>query len=289
MGTLGGHVIPGVFFIIWGSLWTWSSIWLYISTKFNLRSRRTGPYSEDNIDRKAYIPLSCVPRLPVDPLVKLIFGGTCFLLELFFVDGNVGEIKTQVWTLYGKDHQFGSMVRLHHLAMECGYMVSAIVDLLSLCIRYPKRTPYVFLTLAFAIQFSVFYFHVNDDRSDLDILAHVLLNYSVAICLIFSLLRTWQPANVLFNTGLSVGLILQGTWFIQVGVVIYGPHKWTGTMNEKMFLSGSFLFQLLGIAVGVFLVYTIVQCCVQYYVKKKQRPLYCETQDLMTKSENDEL
>lgn len=290
MGTLGGHVVPGVFFVIWGGLWTWSSIWFYLSTKFNLRSKKIGVYGENNIDRKAYIPLSCIPRCPVDPIMKIGFGTICLCLELFFRDEKVGEVKPEVWKIYGDDHQLNAMIRLHHIAMEISFVLSGIVDCLSLCIRYPKRTPHIFLAIAFSVEFTAFYFHVTDDRSDFNVLAHVLLNCSIAICIFSAVLRIWQPGNILFNIGIAVGTIHQGIWFILIGVVLYGSHKWTGTMNERMFLSGFFLLQLLSIIIAMILLYTIVQFCVQYYVKKKQRSLRHETQVLLEneKSENDD-
>ena len=277
MGSLGGHVITGVFFLIYGSWWILASIWLHISAKFNLKSRRIG---DDNINSKSYIPFCCAPRWPVEPVLKIFFSTMGVCMEAFFVTEKNGHVKAEVWQMYDEHHQFNGLVKLHHITMNCCFIISGIVDLLSLCNQYPKRTSQLFLALAFLVEFIVLYFHIDDNRHALDILVHIFLIFSVTCCLMFSLLRMWQTTNILINSGLAVGLTLQGTWLIEIGIVVYAK-KWKGTMNENMFLVACFVWHFMSIIIVMFILYTIMQIGVLYYLKKRRLTHYHETQDLM--------
>ena len=278
MGSLGGHVIPGVFFLLYGGWWILASIWLHVSTIYNLKNRRMG---DDNIKSKSYIPFCCVPRWPIEPVLKIVFPAMGVCMEAFFVTEENGHVKAEVWQMYDEHHQFNGLVKLHHMTMHCCFIISGIVDLLSLCIRYPKHTPQLFLALAFLVEFIVFYFHIDDDRKALDVLVHIFLIFSIACCLMFSLLRMWQATNVLINAGLAVGLTLQGTWLIEIGIVVYGPDKWEGTMNENMFLVACFVWHFMSIIIFMFILYTIMKFAALYYLKKRNLPHSHETQDLL--------
>ena len=208
MDGLAGHVIIGVFFLFYGGWWILTSIWLHISTKYNLKNRRMG---DDNIKSKSYIPICCAPHWPIEPVLKIVFPAMGVCIDAFFaVKVSTGHVVFEVWQMYDEHHQFNGLVRLHHMTMYCCFIISGIVDLLSLCIHYPKRTPQLFLALAFLVEFIVFYFHIDDDRRALDVLVHIFLIFSIVCCLMFSLLRMWQATNVLINIGLAVGLTLQG-------------------------------------------------------------------------------
>ena len=62
---------------------------------------------------------------------------------------------------------------------------------------------------------------------------------------------------------------------------MYGPNKWEGTMNENMFLVACFVWHFMSIIIVMFILYTVMQFGVLYYLKKRNLPRSHETQKLL--------
>jgi hypothetical protein len=62
-------------------------------------------------------------------------------------------------------------------------------------------------------------------REPLDIHVHTLLVYAIEGCVAFTCLEFFKPNEILFTYGRIVCTLLQGTWFYQVGFVLYPPTK----------------------------------------------------------------
>ena len=276
-GSLGGHIVPAVFFLIYGIWWIIATFWLYLSQKYNLKIKQRGFFDIENISKKSYIPLCLLPLWPIEPVLKIIFPSMGIIMEAFFrVRPNDTEhdqhYETGVWSMYNSDGSFAMLVKLHHITMHLCFIVSGIVDLLSLCSRYPKHTSKLFLALAFFVETFLFYFHIqgDKDRSQLEVLMHELLIFSIGVCVVFAALRMVKSSNILINGGLALGITLQGTWLIEIGVVIFGPVKWKDVHNNYMFIVACFVWHCMSIIVGMFILLTAMEYGVQRYTKKKQ-------------------
>ena len=284
MGSLPGHLVDGIFLFTYGVWWLLFSLWLHFKGKYSLKSRST---EDESLKYKSYIPFLGAPKWPIEPVLKIVFPVLGILIEVFFTADENGHVKTQVWQMYNGQHQFNKLVKLHHITIYCSFIVSGIADLFSLCIRFPKHTQQIFFVFAFFTEFVVFYFHISidDSRESLDVLAHTFLLFSIAACVMFALLRIWLANKILINMGLAIGLTLQGTWFVQTGAVL----KWSGTMNESMFLVACFVWHLMSISVVYFIIYALLQLCVQCYINRK-RELSSngfEAQTLLTKDDSE--
>ena len=276
MGSLGGHVIPALFFLVYGIWWIIGSLWLYLSQKFNFKIKQQGFYDVQSISKKSYIPICLLPMVPIEPILKIIFPSMGITMEIFFSVGNGSthnqHYHTGVWSMYQSDGSFTTLVKLHHITMHLCFIISGIVDLLSLCIRYPKHTSKIFLTLAFFVEMFVFYYHAkgDSDRSHLEVLMHELLVLSIGVCTVFAALRMLNSSNILINGGLALGITLQGTWLIEIGAVIFGPVEWKDVHNNYMFIVACFVWHFMCIGVGMFILLTAMHCGVQRYTKKNQ-------------------
>ena len=276
MGNLGGHVVPGVFFIIYGIWWIIASLWLYLSQNFKVKQRAF--YHVQNISKKSYIPICLLPQWPIEPVLKVSFASMGVLVESFLTmvhdaDGDGQHIGAIVWSMHNATNgSFVPLAKLHHITMYSCFVMSGIVDLLSLCIRYPKHTSKIFLALAFFVEMFVFYYHAkgDSDRSHLEVLMHELLVLSIGVCTVFAALRMLNSSNILINGGLALGITLQGTWLIEIGAVIFGPVEWKDVHNNYMFIVACFVWHFMCIGVGMFILLTAMQCGVQRYTKKNQ-------------------
>lgn len=275
MGSLGGHVIPAIFFLVYGIWWSIATVWVYLSDKYNLKNK--GVYDKGNLMRKSYIPVPYLPRWPIEPVLKIIFPAMGIIMEVFFAahwnkDHTHQRIVAGVWSMYKDDGSFAVLVKLHHITMHCCFIVSGIVDLCSLCINYPKRLTRLLLTLAFLVEFFVFYYHTqgDQDRSQVEVLLHELLLVSIGMCAVFTGLRLWRVKDELINGGLAIGLTLQGTWLIEIGVVVFGPNKWNDEHNNYMFLVACFVWHFMAILMGLLLMLSCTEYAVHCYVKRRR-------------------
>ena len=263
MGSLPGHLVDGALLFTYGVWWLLLSVCHHVRGKYNLKSE------DESLKYKSYIPFLGAPTWPIESVLKILFPILGIFVEVFFTDDGNGHVKAHVWHMYNEKHQFNKLVKLHHITMYCCFIVSGIADILSMCIRFPKHTQQIFFVLAFFVQFVVFYFHISIDesRESIDVLAHTFLLFSIVACAVFALLRIWLAKKILINMGLAVSLTLQGTWFVQTGAVL----KWSGTMNENMFLVACFVWHMMSIIVAYFLIYVLLQLCLQCYINRKRQ------------------
>lgn len=136
--------------------------------------------------------------------------------------------------------------------------------------------------VAFAVEAFLFAFHLHG-KEPVDAYLHVLLVYAIMGCVIFCMLETYDPTQVLFTYGRVLFTLLQGTWFYQVGFMLYPPtdspaFKWN--MNDHgviMIVTVCFCWHVLLIIVALFM---------QYWCVKK---IFFRSNYMKLKSQLDEL
>ena len=270
MGSVAGHIIPGAFFGIFGFWWIIASLWLYLSKKFKLRSAKT-IYSDEVLDRKSNIPMPTyiLSKVPLESSLKILLPLLGIIMESFFQGNGSGPVKTQIIHFHGADGNFTSVAELQHITMHSAFIVSGIVDLLSLCISYPKRTPQLFLSIAFLVEFFVFHNHVNG--SEFNQLIHHFLAYVILSCVLFSSLRMLNSSNVLVNGGLGFAITLQGTWIIQIGLIELSDWDTNPENVNSIFIISCFVWHAMFVAVSMLVLLTLMQCVLQKcYLKEKR-------------------
>ena len=270
---LAGHVIPGLFFFIHGLTWSLFSFWVHLSTPgkpSNVpnkgKSRQTrishslsyGHFKREmELNRKSYIPQPFCRNIPMEPIIKVLLSLLGMLIELFILEK---DGKAEFKPIVGSDS-----IRIHHVTMYCGFFLSGLVDLITLFVKVPRNTTKLFLTLAFVIEGLLFWFHQDeDDNSVVLSAAHLLLFLPIMTCALFSGLRMLSTINLLINVGLSYGLLLQGSWFIQLGIVVHRTNVWDFTSyNQVMLLVSIFSWHLMSIFCFLFVLFIIMSAAIK--------------------------
>ena len=208
MGSFPGHLMSASFALLYGLWWLFQSFWLHLMKK----GMRSTHYSMDSLQCKSHIPLFCCPRLPLEPLLKIALPLVGVFEEaLLDIDERDGTLLFAPYSIYNETLRVGDTVpfnahlaKFDHMTVFAMYTLSGIIDLLALCIHYPKHTPQIFLTLAFFVTSFMMYFHGNDDLRPLENVVHHLLFYCVSTTAVFSGLRLLSATNLLINTGFSL-------------------------------------------------------------------------------------
>ncbi len=295
MGSLAGHVLPGCLFVVFGVWWVFISLWTHLSrsrsvsssrpkgAKGKLKRQSSGmsylKYKRDHdLSRKSWLPQPFWSRVQLEPVIKIILPLIGVVIEAFFdevTDGNGDtHIGWSVFRLYKDDGNFNNLAKLHHITMYSAFVLSGIVDLLSIFVRFPKHTSQIFFALAFFSEGILFYFHSEAEYPP-SAQVHWVLTVGIFACGLVTFLRVFQATNLLINIGVASTILFQGTWFIQAGFLLFPPGKKgldKGLANEErtgeaahnfqMFVSACATWHVLGIAVFVLLMWVILHVVV---------------------------
>ena len=158
--------------------------------------------------------------------LKILFTTLGFTLEI------ITAFKGGKFVHYGNGQ---------HATMFFFFGLSGVTDIL---VHYklplPKGIDYVMMSLAFIIEGLLFKFHLHG-RTELDVLIHTLLLYSIYANALFCLLEMRYRSNPLATLCRSYFVLLQGTWFWQVGFILYNPlpgaKAWLDDDHEQMMLA----------------------------------------------------
>jgi hypothetical protein len=286
MGTLGGHLLPGTFFALF-AIW-----WSFVTSIRYIQSQLKSPYKKNSLigyRGSVTMPCLCLPcgklkRAPIESWVKLIFAFIGILGEaitgfhIFTVNKPV-EITNNTPEMQHDDHSghehghnhkrefytpqliervwYFEYVNAQHITMYTAFLLGSIVEIL-IHYRYdvPKRLDYVFGLIAFSIEGFLFANHLHS-RDALDIHVHVLLVYAIYGCVLFTALEIYKPNQILFTYGRILFTMLQGTWFWEVGFILYPPtdlpqFQWNkNDHNQIMTVTSSYCWHILLIIAGL--------------------------------------
>ncbi|XP_061169523.1 transmembrane protein 45B-like [Saccostrea echinata] len=203
MGSFAGHALPGSFFIIM-SLW-----WIICIFNRYFKSLKRNTRFKSSV----IFPFLCCPgRLkewPLEAMLKLLMVSVGFSLEIY-----TGT----------SDGKFTALGNGQHATMFFFFGITAVIDLLLFYeVPLPKDLDYVSNIIAIGIEGLLFKFHLHG-RSHLDVLLHTLLIYTIALNTVGIILEMKYRNNVLCALSRCYGFLLQGTWFWQVGFILYNPN-----------------------------------------------------------------
>ena len=238
MGSLAGHAVPGAFFIIYGALWIMNCVWYHLRSKSSQKSSGDSRTKKEksasssffefkrdyDLSRKSWIPLACT-RLPVEPFLKIVLSALGLIVEVFF-DYRTGDdgkrhLVMFMYSIWDSKGEMNDTSKLHHITMYGSFMLSGMMDVVCMCVKLPRQTSMMFLSIAFTVEGLLFYLHTMG-RDMLNIEIHSLLVYAIFACVAFSVLRIFSATNIVINLGLGSSILLQGTWFVQAGYILFG-------------------------------------------------------------------
>lgn len=298
MGSLAGHVIPGCFFLFHGFLWAFLSIWIEHKSRLSTSSaessekgKRKGStntsttscgvrFFKNQCDQemgfKSWIPFPCCPRVPLQPILKIILPLAGIIVESFF-DYRNGHLVAVVYRVYWSNGQLNDMGKLHHITMYGAFLLSGIIDIIVLLVKLPRQTSMIMLSVAFWVEWMLFYSHSGNSDA-LSLHFHFILTLTIFACVVFAALRILHASHILINLGFSFCVFLQGTWFIQAGATLYPPsgsnallessraHSSAGqgaTHRVTMYVYALFTWHVMFIAVSLLLLWVVLSCCVR--------------------------
>lgn len=299
MGSFSGHVLPGSLFVLYGVIWIVFAILTHLKSKSSStsgkKSNRTKrdqsvmsgmsffEYKRDlGLSRKSWLPIPCstLSRIPLEPIFKVILPFIGVLVEAFLAvdkdsDGKA-HIVGSVFHIFREDGHLNSLAKLQHITMYGSFVLSGIVDILTIFVKFPHQTSPLFLSLAFLVEGILFYFHTGG-RNAIDVEIHFILTLVIGICALFAFLRVMYATNLLINLGLGYSILLQGTWFIQAAYFLFPPGGKGVIVNEMnshhegsdhesehhaavMFIACSLSWHLMFLMIGVLIVWVILLC-----------------------------
>ncbi|TNN12374.1 Transmembrane protein [Schistosoma japonicum] len=224
MGTFNGHALPGSFFILYG-LW---SIW-HILEKFYRRksyelnkSNEQVPKFTNRISNPIIIKHSnvvvnrycCKQVIPIDSAFKLIVSLLGIITETYphLIDG-----PDVVFTTHSAQH----------LSMYAWFAFSGFLEL-CICykvIKIPLESEYLFTSMALVSELFLFLFHLHG-RSPLNVYLHLLLTSMIILGILISIAELLHPHEPIYGLMRSWTYLMQGTWFWQVGAILYPKTSW---------------------------------------------------------------
>lgn len=255
MGSYGGHILPGSFFLSFG-IWHFLNI-LRINSFANQANYRSTTWFP--------IPFKRLREIPMEPMVKIIATLIGFFLEL----------KAGNWRFTNQQGDFTSINNQAHCAMYTVFMIWSTVELLVFykVLNLPSGSEHVFASIAFIVEGILFLFHV-DGRPKLDQQLHSLLYMVILVTAVVLLLEAWAQTSLLLLL-IRVFLIqLQGTWFIQIAHCLYGHHPWKNTSSNRGFVGIAFSWHVVAILIFMIASSTIVSLtCKAFNCCNKQQHL----------------
>ena len=117
---------------------------------------------------------------------------------------------------------------IQHVSMYFFFFIAGLVDILYTRKSgkvLPGGVDYVISFLGFTAQFILFKFHVHGQHP-LEMTLHQLLLYVIAGSALTCLIEYNFRSNILAAYARAFMVFLQGTWFYQVGFILYPPFSW---------------------------------------------------------------
>ncbi|KAG5852715.1 hypothetical protein ANANG_G00065530 [Anguilla anguilla] len=257
MGNFKGHALPGSFFLIAGLWWAGKFSLRYASC----RSRTAGATASRALQRRLEV---------IEGSVMLSFSVIGMLAEQFVADGphlHLYDYAEQRWN---------HLMNWQHATM---YLFFGLAGVVSLAVHTTGAAPLaldrMLLAIAFFTEGFLFLYHLHG-RDMLDVHIHQLLLYAIFGGALTSFLEVFQRGNILLELLRAALSLLQGSWFWQIGFVLYPPSgraEWDlKDHNSMMFITMCYCWHLAFSLLTVAVVYCTV-CWVVRSRSKRAQPM----------------
>lgn len=244
MGTFVGHAVPGLYFFMFG-LWFMVNIWI----RYYKALKGNGVQYKNTVTFKCGCLCGRAKNWQIEGFLKVVAA----------ITGFIGESATAF-----ENGTFYYIGNGQHITMYFFYGLSGVVDLL---LHYnfplPKKLDYFTLLIAIFTEGILFKFHLHD-REEFDTTVHVLLIYAVFLTMLPVLAEMYWEHNILPALARALCFMLQGTWFIHVGFLLYSPlpnpQKWDNSGNSIMYATMFFTWHIGALFVLTLVIAFIVRC-----------------------------
>ncbi|XP_046876514.1 transmembrane protein 45B [Hypomesus transpacificus] len=228
MANFKGHALPGSFFLLFGLWWSVKHPLQHCWRKQQAKGRQK--------------PHPFFTRMDlIEGIIKIFFAFVGIMAEQFVPDGPHAQLY---------DHEDQSWVKLmnwQHSTMYLFYGISGIADILSFSSpSAPPGLDRLGLSMALFVEGFLFYFHIHM-RPPLDSHIHSLLLVAVFGGSASTLLEVFLKDNLLLELIRASLAVLQGSWFYQIGFVLYplNGQEWNLELHDNvMFVTMCFCWHL---------------------------------------------
>ncbi|XP_062251882.1 transmembrane protein 45A [Platichthys flesus] len=254
MGSFKGHALPGSFFLVAGLWWTAKySLWHATRRNKNVGSTRLASRASQ---RRLEI---------IESSIVVFFSFFGMLAEQFFAGGP----KLQLYNFTEKHWEY--LMNWQHATMYLFFGLAGIVSLIIHTTEaFPLTLDRLMLAIAFFNEGFLFFYHLHG-RSMLDVHVHQLLLYAICGGAFVAFLEVFQRGNIILELLRCCLTVVQGTWFWQIGFVLYSPSGTEWDMkdhNNMMFITMCFSWHLAFAMLLVGLLYCTVSCGVRSRLKR---------------------
>uniref|UniRef100_A0A8D0G5E7 Transmembrane protein 45B n=1 Tax=Sphenodon punctatus TaxID=8508 RepID=A0A8D0G5E7_SPHPU len=247
MANFKGHALPGSFFLLFGLWWSVKYPLTYLSRTVKKNGQRKKCYQCPDV---------------IEGAVKASFALIGMLAEQFVPDG------PHLHLFSGSDHKWEKLMNWQHTTMYLFYGLSGVVDILTFIrgVKVPLGLDRLMLSVAVFVEGFLFYYHVHG-RPELDKHIHSLLLIAVFAGAFSILMEVFQRDNLVLELFRASLTILQGSWFWQIGFVLFPPWggpAWDETDESNIMFITMCFFWHYAVAVLIIAVnYTLAYCCIQ--------------------------
>jgi len=269
MGSYKGHVLPGAYFILFGTYLTCTWIYQYATRKTNNQSKQRSSF-----EKYSGLCLGCIVTLST-------FLG--IVLEQVVDDGPNFSLT--------RDGHFDQINNWSHSVMYSFFMMYGVIQVSHSTNPSPLKNVLrnSLLSLSLFVEGFLFYYHLHA-REVLEVRIHVLLIFAVWCGSLLSFLNIFadgrgkssnlsqsdseyiplttssndvttdddtnrqvmtsssDDVTIVLQMGIGTSVVLQGTWFIQVANILYGSDPWSpDDVTNVMFAAVCFSIHLLAV------------------------------------------
>ncbi|XP_050714101.1 transmembrane protein 45B-like [Eriocheir sinensis] len=255
MGSFLGHIVPGTFFAMFGAWYVYQVFLRYFMCQ--RAATALGERGRTLYRNTSSFVCCCCPSIPLEGLLKIVAS----------VVGMIGELAT------GFDENNNlHLGNAQHTTMFFFFGLHGAAEvLLHYRIAAPPDLDFLSGALAFGMEALLFFYHLHG-RSNMDVQVHMLLFFVVVACAVSVVLEMCYKNSVVPALCRAYFILLQGTWFYQIGFILYPPvgHQWDQENHRQMMLvTLLFTWHNATLFVGMALVGTLV------YLRVKALPPSC--------------
>ena len=247
-GAFLGHIVPGLFFAVWGTWWLFALFDTYLNA-MALSSHRSSSTSTLQFTSKPWYRVFFGPlwlrRMPLEPMLKVILPFIGILGELW--------IGHESWrTLVAPDGKFvvDNINDWQHSAMYLAFCMSGVMDLVGFYSQLPETTEHAFLSLAFLIQGVLLVFHLKGPA--IEVMVHLILVLQIFATFVSMILEGFNPKSIIISSLRPLLTLLQGVWWIQTAFIMFmaDPAYDPDYMGGTMMVPAVFVMHMLWISVA---------------------------------------
>ncbi|XP_045124180.1 transmembrane protein 45B-like isoform X1 [Portunus trituberculatus] len=221
MGSFIGHVVPGSFFGLFGAWYVYQVFLKYFMCQ--RAAVALGEKGRSFYQNTSSFVCSCCPTMPLEGFLKIAAS----------VLGMIGEVATgfdETNTMHLGNAQHTTMFFFFGLH-------GAAEVMLHYRLAAPPDLDFLSGALAFGMEALLFFYHLHG-RTAMDVQVHTLLFFVVVACAVSVVLEMCYKDNVVPALCRAYFILLQGTWFYQIGFILYPPvgRAWSQEDHRQMML-----------------------------------------------------